>query len=205
MKLLRVVIVEDDNLIREAFASLVNESERFTCIANYDICEDAIKNLAKDDPQIILMDTGLPGISGIEGIRRIKKLRPQVDIIIMIVNEDDHKIFEALFAGASSYFTKNISPGKLLDGLDEIQSGGATMSSNIARMVAKSFQKRTEVPLSSKETEILQLLRMGKSYSMIVDELATDKETIRVHIKNIYRKLEANSKFEAYKTSNGNG
>jgi len=194
MKLLRVVIVEDDKLIREGFASLVNESDRFTCVASYDICEDALKNLSKDDPQIILMDIGLPGISGIEGIRRIKKLRPQVDIIVVTVHNDDHIVFEALCAGASGYLTKNISPGKLLDAMDEVQRGGAPMSTNIARIVVRSFQKNTKSPLSSRETEVLQLLSRGKSYTMIADELFIDKETVRTHIKNIYRKLEVNSK-----------
>ncbi len=201
MKLLRVVIVEDDKLIREGFASLVNESERFTCVASYDICENALKNLVNDDPQIVLMDIGL---SGIEGIRRIKKLRPHIDIIFVTVHEDDYKIFEALCAGASSYLTKNISPEKLLDKMDEVQRGGAPMSTNIARMVIKSFQKSTELHLSARETEILQQLSKGKSYSMLIDEFSIDKETIRVHIKNIYRKLEANSKTEIHKKSDKN-
>ncbi|HSP88422.1 MAG TPA: response regulator transcription factor [Ignavibacteriaceae bacterium] len=202
MKLLRVVIVEDDKLIREGFASLVNESDKFICTAHYDTCENAIKNLAKDDPQIILMDIGLPGISGIEGIRRIKKIRPQIDIIIVTVHEDDHKVFEALCAGASGYLTKNISPQKLLEAIDETQRGGAPMTTNIARMVVRSFQRSNETPLSSRETEVLQHMAKGKSYTMIADELFIDKETVRTHIKNIYRKLEVNSKSEAIDKAN---
>ena len=202
MKLLRVVIVEDDKLIREGFASLVNESDKFICTAHYDTCENAIKNLAKDDPQIILMDIGLPGISGIEGIRRIKKIRPQIDIIIVTVHEDDHKVFEALCAGASGYLTKNISPQKLLEAIDETQRGGAPMTTNIARMVVRSFQRSNETPLSSRETEVLQHMAKGKSYTMIADELFIDKETVRTHIKNIYHKLEVNSKSEAIDKAN---
>jgi DNA-binding NarL/FixJ family response regulator len=204
MNLLRVVIVEDDKLIREGFADLVNESDKYTCIANYDICEDAVKNLAKDNPQIILMDIGLPGISGIEGIRRIKRLRPQIDIVVVTVHEDDLKVFEALCAGANGYLTKNISPKKLLDALDEVQKGGAPMSTNIARMVVRSFQRNNDSPLSTRETEVLQHLARGKSYTMIADELFIDKETVRSHIKNIYRKLEVNSKSEAIDKANRN-
>jgi DNA-binding NarL/FixJ family response regulator len=202
MKLLRVVIIEDDKLIREGFANLINESEKFICAADYDTCEDAIKNLAKDDPQIILMDIGLPGISGIEGIRRIKKLRTRIDIIVVTIHDDHHKVFEALCAGASAYLTKNISPAKLLDAIEETHKGGAPMSTSIARMVVRSFQKNTKSPLSSRETEVLQLLARGKSYTMIADELFIDKETVRTHIKNIYKKLEVNSKSEAIDKAN---
>jgi len=194
MKLLRVVVVEDDKLIRESFANLIDESDKYICTGKYDTCEEALKNLAKDSPHIILMDIGLPGISGIEGIRRIKRARSQIDILVVTVHEDDTKVFEALCAGASGYLTKNVTPQKLLDALDEIQKGGAPMSTNLARMVVRSFQRNNNSPLSTRETEVLQLLAKGKSYSMIADELFIDKETVRTHIKNIYRKLEVNSK-----------
>lgn len=197
MKLLRVVIIEDDKLIREGFANLIDESDKYICTAQYDTCEEALKNLAKDDPQIILMDIGLPGISGIEGIRRIKRARSQIDIIVVTVHEDDMKVFEALCAGAAGYLTKNISPQKLLEAMDEIQRGGAPMSTSIARMVVRSFQKSNDSPLSTRETEVLQHLARGKSYTMIADELFIDKETVRTHLKNIYRKLEVRSKSEA--------
>ena len=202
MRSLRVVIVEDDTLIREGFTNLINQSDNLICIANYDNCEEAIKNLTKDDPQIILMDIGLPGISGIEGIRRIKKIRADIEIIVVTVHDDDIKVFDALCAGASGYLTKNISPENLLSAIDEVSSGGAPMSTNIARMVIKSFQKSVESPLSSRETEVLQLLGRGKSYTMIADDLFIDKETVRSHIKNIYRKLEVSSKAEAIEKAN---
>src|SRR3989304_3320369 len=202
MRLLKVVVIEDDNLIREAFANLINESDKLICIADYDNCEEAIKNLTKDDPQIILMDIGLPGISGIEGIRRIKKSYPKVETIVVTVHEDDTKVFDALCAGASGYLTKNIPPERLLKAIYELNSGGAPMSTSIARMVIKSFQKNFESPLSPRETEVLQLLSRGKTYTMIADELFIDKETVRTHIKNIYTKLEVSSKAEAIEKAN---
>lgn len=202
MRSLRVVVIEDDTLIREGFTNLINQSDNLICIANYDNCEEAIKNLTKDGPQIILMDIGLPGISGIEGIRRIKKIRTDIEIIVVTVHDDDFKVFDALCAGASGYLTKNISPENLLNAIDEVSTGGAPMSTNIARMVIKSFQKSAESPLSSRETEVLQLLGRGKSYTMIADDLFIDKETVRSHIKNIYRKLEVSSKAEAIEKAN---
>ena len=105
-------------------------------------------------------------------------------------------------AGASGYLTKNIPPERLLKAIYELNSGGAPMSTSIARMVIKSFQKNFESPLSPRETEVLQLLSRGKTYTMIADELFIDKETVRTHIKNIYTKLEVSSKAEAIEKAN---
>ena len=194
---IKVVIIEDDEIIRDSFVELLNSSGRFTCTGDYSNCEDGIKNLENDDADVILMDIELPGMSGIEGIMRIKKLRNDIDIITVTVHNDDEKVFKALCAGSSGYLTKNITPEKLMDSIEEAHRGGAPMSTSIARMVVRSFQLNTESPLSPRETEVLQLLSKGKSYTMIADELFIDKETVRSHIKNIYIKLEVNSKSQA--------
>jgi DNA-binding NarL/FixJ family response regulator len=143
------------------------------------------------------MDIELPGMNGIEGIEKIKKLRPRTNIIVVTVYDNDSLVFQALCAGAGGYLTKNMQPARLLEAIKDIQEGGAPMSTNIARMVVSSFQKNRNSPLTSRETEVLELLSKGKSYSTIADELFVDKETIRTHIKNIYWKLEVHSKAEA--------
>lgn len=201
-KFIRIVIVEDDELIREGFISILEEKESIICSGSYDTCEEAIKNLDSDLPDLILMDIELPGISGIEGIRRIKKTRPEINFIVITVHEDNEKVFDALCAGASGYLTKNISSQKLIDSIQEVQQGGAPMSTNIARMVINSFHRSTQSPLSPRETEILLQLSRGKSYSMIADELFINKETVRTHIKNIYQKLNVNSKAAALQKAN---
>ena len=195
--LVRIVIVEDDDVIRGSFVSLLNDNERFICIADYDNCEEAIKRLALDDPDIILMDIGLPGISGIEGIKRIKNLRPNIDILTVTVHDEGEIVFNALCAGATGYLTKNISPQRLIEAINEVRNGGAPMSTNIARLVIRSFQRSTDSPLTSRETEVLQHLSRGKSYTMIADDLYINKETVRTHIKNIYQKLNVHSKSAA--------
>jgi len=195
--LVRIVIVEDDDVIRGSFVSLLNDNERFICIADYDNCEEAIKRLAMDEPDIILMDIGLPGISGIEGIKRIKNIRPNIDILTVTVHDEGEIVFNALCAGATGYLTKNISPQRLIEAIDEVRNGGAPMSTNIARLVIGSFQRSTDSPLTSRETQVLQHLSRGKSYTMIADELYINKETVRTHIKNIYQKLNVHSKSAA--------
>ncbi len=196
-KKVKLIIIEDDEIIRESFISLINESVKFLCSAGYESCENALKNINKTNPDIVLMDIGLPGMSGIEGIKKIKKLKPGTDIIVVTVHADDENIFEALCAGAGGYLIKNITPGKLLDSLEEVLRGGAPMSTGIARKVIQSFHHNMHTPLSSRETEVLRLLAKGKSYTMIAAELFIDKETVRTHIKNIYQKLNVNSKASA--------
>jgi len=195
--LVRIVIIEDDDLIRESFVTLLNENEQFIVTADYDNCEEAIKRLTMDEPDIVLMDIGLPGISGVEGIKRIKRARPKVDILTVTVHDEDEIVFNSLCAGASGYLTKNVTPQRLIEAIIEVKQGGAPMSTNIARLVIRSFQKSTVSPLTPRETEVLQHLAKGKSYTMIADKLYINKETVRTHIKNIYKKLNVNSKAAA--------
>ncbi|MEQ8576882.1 MAG: response regulator transcription factor, partial [Fulvivirga sp.] len=163
----------------------------------YDNAEDAIKNVRKDKPDVILMDLELPGMNGIEAIGIIKKASPHIDLIVNTIYENSDLVFQALVAGASGYITKNTSHTELLDAIEEVINGGAPMSSKIAKMVVASFQKNPNSPLSKRETEVLELLSKGKSYSMIAQELFVTKETAKSHIKNIYSKLQVNSKSEA--------
>ncbi|MCG8309106.1 MAG: response regulator transcription factor [Cytophagales bacterium] len=200
----RIEIVEDNDVVRDGLQLLINSMSDHTVVGAYESCEMAIKNLDKDSPDIILMDLDLPGMSGIEGIQRIKKRYQDIHIIVITVHEDSEMVFEALCAGASGYITKNANHSRLLDAIDEVQSGGAPMSSKIARMVVSSFQKNQNSPLTSRETEVLELLAKGKSYSVIADELFIHKETVKSHIKNIYFKLHVNSKADALEIARKN-
>lgn len=137
----------------------------------------------------------MPGISGIEALPKIRKYLPNVQIIILTVFESEQQIFQALSNGASGYLTKDSSSQKIIiDSIKEVREGGGPMSINIARMVIKSFQKSTQSPLTKRETEILQLVMAGKKRNEIADELFVELVTVKTHIKNIYSKLDVNSR-----------
>jgi DNA-binding NarL/FixJ family response regulator len=193
----RIVIVEDNEVVRDGFALLIDSVGEHRIVNTYESCEEALSRLESDRPDVVLMDLELPGMHGIEGIRRIKKQLPATNIIVITVHADSELVFQALCSGASGYITKNAGHSKLLDAIAEVRRGGAPMSSQIARMVVQSFQKNTDSPLTQRETEVLELLAKGKSYTVIADELFVHKETIKSHIKNIYTKLQVNSKAEA--------
>lgn len=199
-----IVIVEDNRSIREGFAHVIGATEKYDVVAHYDTCEEAIRHLDRDKPDVVLMDIDLPGMSGIEGTSRIKKHCPDCVVLIITVHEDSEKVFQSLCAGAGGYIVKNANIGDVVKGIDEALAGGAPMSLHIASMVVKSFKLSVDSPLSERETQVLQSIAQGKTYTKIATELFINKETVRSHIRNIYQKLAVNSKAEALRVAGDN-
>lgn len=200
----KIVLIEDDPIIRTAFVSLIEQSGKYQIARAYASAEEAIKNIKNDSAEIYVVDIELPGMNGIDAISHIKKAEPSKHVIVVTVYENDELVFRALCEGAGGYLTKNSAPARLIEAIKELENGGAPMSTNIARMVVSSFHKNRTGPLSPRELEVLELLASGKSYSGIADQLFVDKETIRSHIKNIYLKLEVHSKAEAIEKAKKN-
>lgn len=194
---LRVTIVEDNPVVKDAFAVYIGELSSHQVVNTYTNCEEALVHLHADEPDVILMDIELPGMNGIQGIREIRKVLPRVNIIVITVHDNSEKVFEALVAGASGYITKTSNHIKIIEAINELASGGAPMSGNIAKMVVESFRRTIASPLTHRETEVLQMLSKGKSYKDIADTLFVHIETVKSHIKNIYFKLQVNNKAAA--------
>lgn len=200
----RIIIIEDIAAIREGFVAVLESTEKYHVTNAYESCETALLNLHTDMPDVVLMDIELPGMNGIEGTAKIKKELPNCIILIITVLEDGEKVFQSLCAGAGGYIVKNSNIENIDQTIDEALRGGAPMSLSIAKMVVESFRKQPNSPLSERETEVLQGIASGKSYSKIAQELFISKETVRTHIKNIYRKLEVSSKEDALRIANKN-
>ncbi len=195
--MITVSIVEDDEDIRQSLAILINGTNGFVCSHHYGECASAIADIERHTPDVLLMDIGLPGMSGIEGIKIIKLRVPNIDIIVLTAHENDNYVFESLCAGACGYLIKDTTPARLLEAIKEIHGGGAPMSTQIARMVVSSFKRKTDSTLSPREMDVLNHLCVSHSYKMIAEKLFISEETVRRHIKSIYRKLEVHSKSEA--------
>ena len=195
--LTRVVLIEDNKEVREGFRTIIESHADYVVVNDYGSCPPALKQLDKDKPDLIIIDLEMPEMHGIEGIKRIKKARPKTIILVVSVHEDSKMVFDALVAGAMGYLTKDTDPEGLLRALEELLRGGAPMSSKIASLVVKSFQRSHETPLSERETEVLVLLSKGKTYHSIADELFISMETVKTHIRNIYQKLHVNNKTDA--------
>lgn len=206
MKLERIVIIDDNEALREGFSMVIRSLGKYEVVNSYATCESAIANLAKDQPDFILMDLEMPGMGGIEGIERIKFLRPEIEIIVITVHENVELLVKALQSGAIGYITKNKSDFiiELVGAIEEMKRGGAPLSAGVARKFVKSFQRNQKSPLSHRETKVLELLAQGKSYSIIADELFISRSTVRAHIRNIYEKLRVNKKSQAIALATSN-
>jgi len=200
-KNIRIVLIEDDPTICEGYTYLVNEHTGYQIVNTYSSAETALKKLKSDDPDLILLDIGLPGMSGIEAIDRLKQIVPDVPIVILTVYESESMIFEALSHGAAGYLTKNCTPDKILEAISEVTSGGGSMTSNVARVVFNSFRRSDSSPLSARETSIMENIANGMNRGQIADNLFITGETVKSHVKNIYRKLKVHSKSDAIQTA----
>lgn len=198
----KIVLIEDYELVRNTYKKIINSTEDFIVVGDFESCELAIPKLEELAPDVLFMDINLPGINGIEGIRIIRKQFPKIAVIVVTVNEESNYVFEALCAGAVGYITKVSGKQKIIEALEQLNQGGAPMSIKIARMVVESFQEKKLNELSDRENEVLTQLARGKSYASIGEELNVSVNTIKTHVRNIYEKLHVTSKNEVIEIYN---
>ncbi|HVM49547.1 MAG TPA: response regulator transcription factor [Candidatus Acidoferrum sp.] len=201
-KLIKVAIVDDEADLRENIAGFVDSSRGFRCVSAYASAEEALAGLPQDQPDVVLMDINLGGMSGIECVRLLKPRLAATQIVMLTVFDDTDRIFSALAAGASGYLLKRLAPAKLLEAIREVHEGGSPMSAPIARKVVQSLQKEPPGPddsaeLSPREREVLHGLAEGQVYKQIADRLGVSIHTVRNYIRRIYEKLHVRSRTEA--------
>ncbi|WP_293873473.1 response regulator transcription factor [Flavobacterium sp.] len=199
---IKVGLVEDDKQIRESIVVLINGSEGFSCSHSFENAEEAIAKIPTLNLDVVLMDIHLPEKNGIECIKALMPITSGVRFVMCTSFEDTDSVFNALKAGAMGYITKTTQPSKILDAIVEVYHGGSPMSSHIARKVVNFFHREFKInselqKLSEREKEILNLLSEGLRYKEIADKLFLSTETVRTHIRNIYEKLQVNSRTEA--------
>ena len=204
--MISIAIIEDDADIRETICRYIGKENNYTCEYAFDSVEKFLDALDEDNlPDVVLMDIGLPGMSGITGIKIVKDRYPDIDIIMLTVYNDPDKIFDSLCAGASGYLLKTTPLSEIRDAIGELYDGGSPMSPHIARKVVDFFHPKIsglpESPLTDREKEIIAGMVDGLSYKMIANQLNISIETVRYHIKNIYRKLHVHSKAQVISKS----
>jgi DNA-binding NarL/FixJ family response regulator len=200
---IKVAIFEDNAALREMLFQIINLTEGLSCTGAYPDAMDLEFKIRRSQPEIVLMDIDMPGISGIEAVRIIREKFPEVQVMMQTVFEDDEKVFASVCAGATGYLLKNSLSEQIISAIKELKNGGAPMSPGIAKKVIHRFQeqnpyiKSEEYKLSDREKEVLTCLMKGMSYKMIAVACFISIDTVKFHIKNIYEKLHVNSKSEA--------
>lgn len=200
-----ISIVEDNDKLRATLVRVIDRADGFRCVSDYGSAEDALADLPKIKPDVVLMDINLPGINGVECVRQLKKILPQIQVMMLTVYEDTENIFNALAAGANGYMLKRTPAKELIEAIREVQRGGSPMTTHIARKVVQSFQKTGAAAqdaselaeLSEREQQVLDLLAQGLIYKEIGEKLDISYETVHTYIRRIYEKLQVRTRTEA--------
>ena len=197
---MRVVIVEDDQLLLENLKLLLGSDGGIAVVGAFSSAEEALPELTELRPEVMLTDLGLPGMPGVELIRKTRELLPGIEIMAHTVFEERDTVVAALKAGASGYLLKGCSPWEIMEALHTLYEGGAPMSQKIARKVIMEFQDEADGEqylLSPREKEIVKSIETGLTYKEIAKKFNISPHTVHTHIKNIYEKLQAKDRREA--------
>ncbi len=199
--MISTAIIEDIKEIRIPIKEFLCDQEEILCNTSAGSVEEFFENYDKEiPPDVLLLDIGLPGISGLTAIQIIKEKLPKTEIIMLTVHEEAEIIFRALKSGASGYLLKSTKLSEIKNAVIEVSKGGAPMSPLIARKVVKYFDEskstQNENFLSEREKQVVDFIVDGLSMKMIAANLNVTVDTIKYHCKNIYKKLQINSKGE---------
>ena len=200
--MIKILIYEDNPQLREGLTMLINGTTGFEVLAGFKNCNNVAAEVEAFRPDVVLMDIDMPGTNGLQGLQLIREKNTDVKVLMLTVFDDNKNVFEALKQDGNGYVLKKTPPAKLLEYIQDVESGGAPMTSSIATQVLKMFSE-IEIPasqdynLSEREKTVLQFLVNGYSYKMIAAEMFIAIDTVRSHIKKIYEKLQVNSKSEA--------
>ncbi len=194
-----VWLIEDNATFRRAMGRAIEQTEGFHCTGQFGCGEDALAALrTPPPPRVILLDVGLPGMSGLEAIPRLREHAPEMAVIVLTVFEDEEKIFRAICAGAAGYLLKTSPVEEITRAIHEALSGGAPMNGRIARRVLDMFARlappKGDYGLTAREREILEGTVQGKTKKEIAAVLDLSFHTVDSHLRNIYQKLEVNTR-----------
>ena len=198
----KVAIVEDNPTLRQYLSELINNTPGHRCVCACASAEEALEKIPAQRPHVVLMDIHLPGESGIACTARLRQKMPEIHVIMLTVYKDIQMIFQALKAGACGYVLKRADEKEIMEAIAEVRAGGAPMTSQVARMVVRSFLEDRSghsetAQLSPREMEILALVAQGRSNKEIGNQLHISAGTVRIHLSHIYEKLHVRCRTEA--------
>lgn len=200
---IRVSVVEDDSTIRETLTALFGFEEGMDLFTVHSTAEDALLRINDHCPDVMVMDINLPGASGIDCVRSMSQRCRSAQFLMYTVHDDDHRVFEALKAGANGYILKSSTPDEIIAAVKELHAGGSPMSAHVARRVvqhlrpANASSSVADAELSLREKQVLELLAEGLLYKEISDRLGISVGTIKQHIHRIYGKMHVQNRTEA--------
>ncbi len=203
MKKIRLIILEDNLLMRQSLGEMLQMEEGLEVVAMYDNAKNIVAAYETYNPDLILTDIDMPGVNGLEGLKELKEKYPDAKVLVLTVFDDNDKVLSAICLGANGYLLKSTTTERIIEAITETIDGGAPLTPAVANKILKYFPKQPLIfsaevySLTEKEKEVLQFMVKGYSYKMIAAELNKSVETIRVQIKSIYKKMQVQSNAEA--------
>jgi DNA-binding NarL/FixJ family response regulator len=202
----RVLIVDDDDLMRAGLRSVLSSDETIEVVAEASDGRAAVGTARETRPDVVLMDVRMPGLDGIAATREVLSALPQAKVVVLTTFEDDEYVFGALSAGASGFLLKRTRPEELIAAIHTIADGDSLLSPAVTRTVIDrmatqpppdtSARKRLD-ELTPREREVLELIARGLSNSEIAAELVVEESTVKTHVKRILMKLRARDRVQA--------
>jgi len=205
---IRIVFIEDYQLVRVGIASYLDGTEGIEIVAQSDTAEQGMRYIEQYHPDLVLMDLGLPGMNGIEATRIIKDKFPKINVIILTSHELEESVIAALGAGANAYCLKDIPSKRLVEVIHSVMDGAAWLDPAIAQVALSVFvdnkvphvaatAEAEHVPLGERERDVLRLLTLGKNNNEIAEELHVSVHTIKSHVSAILQKLSVHDRVQA--------
>ena len=201
MSKIRLLLVDDHEVIRAGLRMLFAAEDDMEIVGEASNAEEAIEAVAKLEPDIVLMDVVMPGLSGIEATRRIREASPETNVLALTMHEDEQYFFEMLHAGASGYVPKRAAPDDLLSAIRVVSRGQVFLYPSVAKMLVKDFVQRGGVDshpvheqLTPREREVLTYIAEGYTNREIAEELHISPKTVDRHRENIMGKLDLHSR-----------
>lgn len=207
---IKVIIVEDFKLTRVGLRCALNENEDINVVAETDNAVDGLNLIKKYQPDVVLMDLGLPGMNGIEAITKIEEMNSDIKVIALTSHDREEEVIATLLSGATGYCLKDIDPIKLADVIRDVYSGVCWLDAEIGKKVLKAFPKqenfklssdnsdnKNKIPLTEREQEVLKHLVAGKSNTEIAKELIVSVHTAKAHVCSILQKMCVNDRVQA--------
>ena len=199
---IKIALVEDDADVLASMTKVLDRAPGCVCAGSFTNGEEAVREIPRLRPQVVLMDINLPGMDGLECVRQLAPMLPDTSFLMLTVHDDSDTIFNSLAAGAAGYLLKPVRAAALLAAVKDAFAGGAPMTIHIARKVVQSFkQAAPTVPeaekLSPREIEVLDFLVKGYSYKEVAEAMSIRYGTVHSHIEHIYKKLHVQSRAQA--------
>lgn len=207
MELTRVFVVEDQPTLLKNLLKVLGTFPELELVGSAQDGEQAVEEILRLRPQLVLLDLELPSLHGIQVTARVKHRAPEVEILILTSFEEEQKVYEAIQAGASGYLVKRVGPEKIRSAIKDVMEGGTVLEPIIAKkfwnyfqsVQAKPEQKPTQNPwgLTDMESDVLRYVAKGLSNAEVGRVMTLERRTVRTHLSHIYKKMGVNTHVEA--------